>query len=122
MRLSSGPPWHLECHVERIGDDYLCRIGGGARHIGAVALSQWRVNRASTESLSVAGHKEQCIVERVAETLCTASRRSVTCVAGIHFDSLDRRQIEEIVQAAYALGHQAAARLERQAENRPKQS
>ncbi len=83
MRLSSGPPWHLEFDVERIGDDYLCRIHGGDRHIGAVALSQVRSGRVVTECLTVSRHKERAIAAHAAQSLCAASRRSVSCIAGV---------------------------------------
>jgi 2-iminoacetate synthase len=112
-RLGSGPPWHLECDVERIGADYLCRIHGGDRHIGAVAVSQWGSGRATTEGHAAAGHKERPLALYAAHALCTASHRSVTCIAGIHFDALTRVQIDEIVRAAQGLVRQAARRLER---------
>jgi hypothetical protein len=114
MRLSSGPPWNLECDVEPIGNDYLCRIHGGDRHVGAVALSQWRSNRATTECLTASGHKEEGIAVQAAHGLCTASRRRVSCIAGIHFDSLNRIEIEAIVQAVHSLTRQAAEQLEHQ--------
>ncbi len=112
VRLSSGPPWHLEYDVESIGNDYLCRIHGGDRHIGAVALAQWRSIRATTECLTASGHKEGSVAMHAAHRLCAASRRRVGCVAGIHFDSLSRIEIETIVQAVYALTRQAAEKLE----------
>ncbi|MCP4202532.1 MAG: hypothetical protein GY769_11430 [bacterium] len=74
IRLSSGLPWHLEFDVERIGNDYLCRIHGGDRHIGAVALSQVRSGRVVTECLTVARHKERDIAADAAHSLCAASR------------------------------------------------
>ena len=114
IRLSSGPPWRLEYDVESIGTDYLCRIHGGDRHIGAVALSEWNSDRATTECLTASGHKEQGIAAHAAHSLCAASRRRVSCMAGIHFDSLSRIEIETIVQAVHALTRQAAEQLERQ--------
>lgn len=114
LRLSSGPPWRLEYEVESIGTDYLCRIHGGDRHIGAVALSEWNSDRATTECLTALGHKEQGIAAHAAHSLCAASRRRVSCLAGIHFDSLSRSEIETIVQAVHALTRQAAEQLERQ--------
>ena len=114
IRLSSGPPWHLQCDVESNGNDYLCRIHGGDRHIGAVALSQWCSNRATTQCLTVSGHEERGIAVHAAQMLCSASRRPVGCIAGIHFDSLSRHEIEAIVQAVQALIRQAARRLEQQ--------
>jgi 2-iminoacetate synthase len=111
-RLSSGPPWHLECDVQAIGDDYLCRIHGGDRHIGAVALSQWGSSGAETKCLTVSKHKERGIAIHAAHTLCVASRSSVSCIAGIHFEPLTKAEIAEIVRAAYALARRAAGELE----------
>ncbi len=102
----------MDYHVQRVGDDYLCRIHGGDRHIGAVALSQWRSGRATTECLTASGHKERGIAAHAAHTLCTATRHRVSCIAGVHYDSLSRTQIEEIVQIAHELTRQVARELE----------
>lgn len=112
--VSSGPPWHLECEVARIGNDYLCRIRGGDRHIGAIALSQWGPNRATTKCLGVSGHKERGLAAHAAHTICAATRHSVSCIAGIHYDTVSRTEIDEIVQAAHGLVRQVAGRLEHQ--------
>ena len=110
--FDSGPPWHLRATVESVGRDYLCRIEGGDRHVGAVALAQWRSGRVHTEHLVVNGHKEASLAIRAAHELCRVTEQSVTCIAGIHFDELDRAQIDEIVQAAEELIRQAVAALE----------
>jgi len=110
--FESGPPWDLRVTVEGLGRDYLCRIEGGDAHIGAVALAQWRSGRVHTEHLVVNGHKEASIAIRAAHELCRVSERSVTCIAGIHFDDLDRPQIDEIVQTAEELIRRAATALE----------
>ena len=89
LSLTSGDPWQLSCTVESIGPDYLCRIHGGERHIGAVAVSEWRSNRAVTERIVLPGHRESSIAIHAAHQFCRASRRSVTCIAGIHFDGVD---------------------------------
>ena len=112
VRLTSGPPWYLSCTVESIGPDCLCRIDGGDRHVGAVALSQWRPEGAVVELLTVRGHKEQAIAADAARVLCTAGRRSVVCIAGIHFDGIARAQIEEIVRSVHELTRLAAREIE----------
>lgn len=112
MRHSSGPPWHVECHIQRIGDDYLCRIHGGDRHIGAVALSEWSSGRAKTEVLTASGHKERAIAAHAAHVICAATRQRVSCIAGVHYDSLNRIQIEEIVQTVHELTRRVAGKLE----------
>ena len=112
IRLTSGPPWDLELLIERIGNDYLCRILGGDRHIGALSLSQWRAGRAETGGLVVGGHKELSITEHAASRLCESSRRNVICIAGIHFESLSKAQIDEILASAHALIKEASRSLE----------
>ncbi|MFQ5983624.1 MAG: hypothetical protein ACE5KS_09645 [Woeseiaceae bacterium] len=112
ISCSSGAPWNVSCDVERVGRDYLCRIHGGDLHIGAVALSQWRFGRAVTECLTVAEHKEGGIAVHAAHTLCTASRRGVCCIAGIHFDAVTKEETSEILQMAYALIGKVARELE----------
>jgi len=109
--FDSGPPWHLRITVDSVGRDYLCRIEGGERHIGAVALAQWRSDRVHTEHLVVNGHRETGIAIRAAHELCRITERSVTCIAGIHFDDLDRQQIDEIVRTAEELIRRAATAL-----------
>jgi 2-iminoacetate synthase len=95
-----------------VGDDYLCRIHGGDNHIGAVALAQWLSGRLTTQYLIVSGHEERGIVVCAAHKLGMASRRNVSCIAGIHFDSLTSAQIEQIVQTAYMLIRKVAAQIE----------
>lgn len=112
MRKQSGPPWNIEYDIEQIGDDFLCRIGGGDRHIGAVSLSRWHSGRATTDCLSADGHKERGIATVASHALCVATRKTVTCVAGLHYDSLNADSIEEIVQTVHALTRSAAADLE----------
>jgi hypothetical protein len=112
VSLDSGDPWHLSLVVERVGPDYLCRIHGGDRHIGAFALAQWKSGRAVTDCLVVGRHKERAIAVFAADELCRATHRSVGCVAGIHFDSITKSEIDEICRAARELSIRAATPLE----------
>jgi hypothetical protein len=112
VALTSGPPWHLSCVIESVGADCLCRIQGGKGHIGAVALCQWRSNRAVTERITAEGHKETSIAVHAARELCRVWRRSVVCIAGIHFDGINRAQIDEIVRTANELTRRAASEIE----------
>jgi len=114
LRLSSGPPWYLVCDVEQVGDECVCRIHRGDRRVGAVALSRWRSNRATTECRTFSGNTERSIAVHAAHTLSTASRGRVTCIAGIHFDSPGESEPEAVAQAAHALARQAARKLESQ--------
>jgi len=111
VELTSGPPWHLSCTVESIGPDGLCRIHGGDAHVGAVVLAQWVDGRAVARPLVVRGHKEEPIATHAALVLCRARRWSVVCVAGIHFDEINRAQIEEISRTANELANRTAGAL-----------
>ncbi len=105
--FESGAPWHLTCVVEDFGRDLLCRITGGDAHVGAVAVAHWTGARAETQCQVVENHKEDKIALNGAHRLCTAGRRTAVCVAGIHFDGIDRGDIAEISQAAFELTRRA---------------
>jgi hypothetical protein len=77
-----------------------------------VVLCQWRSDRAVAERLTAEGHKETSIATHAARELCKVWRRSVVCIAGIHFDGIDRAQIEEITRAANELTRKAASEIE----------
>jgi len=111
LALTSGPPWHLSCVIESVGPDCLCRIQGGEGHIGAVVLCQWCSDGVVTERLTAEGHKETPIATHAAREICRVWRRSVVCIAGIHFDGIDRAQIEEIVRTANELTRRAAGEI-----------
>jgi 2-iminoacetate synthase len=112
ITADSGAPWHLRLAVEPIGRDLLCRITGGAAHVGALSLSVWRDERARTRCLTVEGHREQEIAVFAAHRLCKASRRTVACAVGIHFDSLESAQAHEIARIACGLAARAAREVE----------
>jgi len=101
--LESGPPWNLSLTIERVGPDLLCRLHGGAQHVGAVALGWWDGTTVRVSELAAGSHKEGPLAVFVAEQLCRASRVTVTCIAGIHYDGLSAPEIEVICEEAYAL-------------------
>ncbi len=102
----------LVCSVEAIGPDLLCRIHGGDTHVGAVALSEWHDGRAATECLVAEGHREDKIAIHSAHKLCGASQSRVVCLCGIHFDGINKTEIDEISQSAFALARNAAMIVE----------
>jgi hypothetical protein len=89
----------------------VCHIHGGDWHVGAVALSQWRDDRAETGCLIVGIHKEEDIAVHAASYLCTAMRCSAVCIAGIHFDGITKNDIQDISRAANELAARAARHL-----------
>ena len=111
VRLDSGLPWHVSITVEQVGCDYICHLHGGDRHIGAVALSQWKDGRPNTRILTVSSHKEGGLALHSAHTLCKASRRSVACIAGLHYDAVTSKQIAQILETAAILIKLAAEQL-----------
>lgn len=111
IRLTSEGPHAVTLTVDRVGDDLLCGVHGGDAHVGSVALSEWRGGRANTRCLSAEGHREEAIARHAAHTLCAAARRTVSCVAGIHFENIGRADIESISAAAYALARRAGELL-----------
>jgi len=111
IRLTSDGSHQLNLTVELAGRDLVCRVLGGEAHVGCVALAEWSDDRPRTRSLVAEGHREEAIARHAAHALCGATRRTVACVAGIHFDAVSREEIESISRAAYALAREAAARL-----------
>jgi hypothetical protein len=111
IHLSTGEPWLVSLSLARVGADYLCRIEGGDDHVGAVALSEWHGDSARTRVLTVEGHRETAIARHAAHLLCTTTRRTVVCVAGIHFDEITRAEIEDVSTQACALAERTAETL-----------
>ena len=106
--LESGPPWNLSLTIERIGSDLMCRLHGGTQHVGAVALGWWDDPTARVSHLAAGRHKDGPLATFVAEQLCRATRASVTCIAGIHYDGLEPSQIEAICEEVHTLSARAA--------------
>ncbi len=94
--------------AQRMGEDLSVSIGGGDRpHIGAVAVSQPRPDRATTRGsgattslITVPHHREDELARRTAARLA-AALGVTTCVAcGVHVDGITRdeiRDVEELV-------------------------
>lgn len=110
--LCSEAPWRVSLVVSWIGPDLLCRIHGGTEHVGAIALGRWDGRRAHVDELTAGRHREGPLARMVADRLCRASRTTVVCLAGIHYDGIDKEQIEDILQEAQALLARAARQLE----------
>lgn len=98
--------YNLTAYVRRIGADVLVAIWGGEKpHIGAVAVAQPRpslkdpeVMSASTSVICLLGHKEDELVKAAAEILAAALKTQVVVTAGIHWDNLDPKAIQQIVR------------------------
>jgi len=102
--------FRIEAVLQRMGNDYLVSVWGGAAHIGAVAMAQSRPSLADSGRLSASasvfcylGHKEDDLAKKVAERLAAALGAKVVVVAGIHWDNLKPQGIEQIVKNVFAL-------------------
>ncbi len=87
-----------------LGRDVVVIITGGKEHIGAVAISIPRPSlkdvdktSSSTSVFTRISHKEDEIVKRVGDRISSKTNRFTTVIAGIHFDNLSKKEIEEIV-------------------------
>lgn len=83
-----------------IGRDKLILIKGGEAHIGAVStayLEQENPLTIKVETTSVPGHKEYLLTDKIARQCAEHMCQTVTVVMGIHFDNLNKSEIEDIV-------------------------
>lgn len=83
-----------------MGRDLLLVITGGDAHIGAVSTAYLKESSPSgfeVETSSVPGHKEHVLTETFALTCALQLRRTVTVVMGIHFDHLQRQELDELI-------------------------
>lgn len=73
------------------GNDLVVLLSGGQGHVGAVALSP-RGSAAATV-IAMPGHREDGPAKDMAERLSAALGRTVTVVAGLHWDNLSKEGI-----------------------------
>ena len=103
----------IHLRVFRQGRDLQVLCGGGASHIGAVALvapAQGQVP-AQTHVAGLPGHKEDALAQRMAERLAQALNCTVCVSAGIHYDSITREEIRQVEQMAQDLTERCISAL-----------
>ena len=89
-----------------VGKDYLVVISGGREHIGAVALGQCYGGesvKANSSVIAAYGHREDELALKTARYLSKALKANAAVTAGIHFDNLSSREIDEILLAVKEL-------------------
>jgi gallate decarboxylase subunit D len=93
----------IEALLQRLGQDFLLSVWGGAAHIGAVGMAQPRPSLADPARLSASasvfcyvGHKEDDVVKEVSERLAAAWGAKVVVAAGLHWDNLTPAGIEQV--------------------------
>ncbi len=86
--------------LERFGRDYLLKVWGGDKHIGAVATA----TRDWGEGYGLPQHRELDFSMRWAKNLANFLDGSVTLLSGIHYDEISKEAIERILNHIDQLG------------------
>ena len=115
--------------VFRLGRDLQVLCGGGASHIGAVALAapaqvyepqqgqhaqaDQAAQPGQTEArlLALPGHREDVLAQRMAQSMAEALHCAVCVSAGIHYDNITRAEIQQVEQMAHDLTQRCIAAL-----------
>lgn len=104
----------IRVEVVEAGIDKVFLVTGGQAHIGAVSTFYLEQERISGTTVHIPGHKEQELCERLARKAALQLKVTVTVIMGIHFDSVTRMQIDEIVHTAERLMDEHLSRISEQ--------
>ena len=137
---------NIYLRVFRQGRDLQVLCGGGASHIGAVALAAptdgqaqhadahslpGRADQADqvgqanppeqggqveTRLLALPGHKEDSLALRMAQSISQSLHCAVCVSAGIHYDNITRAEIQQVEQMAQNLTQRCIAALTKDSE------
>ncbi len=137
---------NLYLRVFRQGRDLQVLCGGGASHIGAVALAApndghaqhadaaplaGRADQAiqagqpgqanqpghvETRLLALPGHREDALALRMAQSMAETLHCAVCVSAGIHYDNITRAEIQQVEQMAQSLTQRCIAALTKDSE------
>lgn len=115
--------------VFRQGRDLQVLCGGGASHVGAVALAAPskghgqhpdapypadqadKPGQIEVRLLALPGHKEDALALRMAQGMAEALHCTVCVSAGIHYDNITRAEIQQVEQMAQNLTQRCIAAL-----------
>jgi len=95
---------NITCSAVKMGNDWNISIyGGDIPHIGAVALGIPRPSledknkiSSSVSVLTITGHKEDVIVQKVAKVLSTTLNSTVVVSCGIHIKDITFDDIQNL--------------------------
>jgi gallate decarboxylase subunit D len=125
---------NISLRVFRQGRDLQVLCGGGASHIGAVALAApggghaphpdapyqadqtAQPGQVETRLLVLPGHREDALAQRMAQSLAEALHCAVCVSTGIHYDNITRAEIQQIGQMAQDLTQRCIAALAKDSE------
>ena len=120
---------NIHLRVFQQGPDLQVLCGGGASHLGAVALAapdkrhvlqsdspqlSEQANlpeQVEARVLSLPGHKESDLALRMAQSMAEALHCAVCVSAGIHYDNITRTEIEQVEQMVQDLTQRCIAAL-----------
>ena len=120
--------------VFRLGRDLQVLCGGGASHIGAVALAapaqvyepqqgqhaqaDQAAQPGQTEArlLALPGHKEDALALRMAQSISQSLHCAVCFSAGIHYDNITRAEIAQVEQMVQDLTQRCISALKKDSE------
>jgi len=104
----------IHLRVFRQGRDLQVLCGGGATHIGAVALAAPVADHPPVQGqaqgqaqhdaqiqvqlLGLPGHKEADLAQYMAESMAQALNCAVCVSAGVHYDNITREEITQVEQ------------------------
>ncbi len=106
---------NIHLRVFRQGRDLQVLCGGGATHIGAVALAAPAPGRMRIQShlAGLPGHKEDALAKEMAERMAQALNCAVCVSAGIHYDNITREEIRQVEQMVQALTDRCISALKK---------
>ncbi len=94
----------ISAALHRTGDDLVVILQGGRGHIGAVGMAQPRPGlsdpgrtSATSSVYTFLGHKEDDVAKTMAQALASGLGCRVVVVAGLHWDGISPRGIDEVV-------------------------
>lgn len=104
LKTNSGL-FDIEAKLTQIGEDLLVTIyGGEIPHIGAVAAAHPRPSlkdptrmSATASVICFTAHKEDELAKQAAEKLAAGLNTRVVVTAGIHWDNLSKKEIDQIM-------------------------
>ena len=108
--------YQLELTATFLGSDLLVTCTGGDRpHIGAVAVAhpQAGLDEVTANIICLSGHREDELARSAALKLSRALHCTVTVVAGMHWDVIDRAGIEQVLAGAEGLIDQLQTQIDK---------
>lgn len=78
-------------------------LGGCAPHVGSVSLAEYENGEVTLRTFLRDSHKDQIVGDRFARRLAEQGRCTVCVSCGIHYESPDKADLEQIVACADAL-------------------